>query len=372
MRIAFLGVGQVGAPLAVQLQRLGHTVTIAAREPASASVRAALEREPALTVAAPLEAVDQAELVVLATPWSAVAGTLPPLAAALAGTVLVDATNPVGPELSHGLASRTSGAEEVQRLVPAAKVVKAFSTVGYENLEDSTYPGHGSLRPAMLLAGDNPAACATVAELCEELGWEPVVAGPLRSSLQLEHLALLWIRMARLQGMGADFVWALLRRPAAGTQSAMSLPEAGSGTGAMAAREAIEEEAKAVVRAYVEAFNRGDLEALEALLSDEAEIQGVRGWGGFAQVAPIWRQLIEGYGIQLEVQSLIAEGNQVMARFLERGTFRAPAFGAEPTGRSYELVAFESFEIEGGRIRRRWGARDSASQARQLGLTPEA
>ncbi len=47
---------------------------------------------------------------------------------------------------------------------------------------------------------------------------------------------------------------------------------------------------------------------------------------------------------------------------------RAPAFGHAPTGRSHELVAMEWIEIEGGKIRRRWGARDALSQARRPGI----
>lgn len=109
---------------------------------------------------------------------------------------------------------------------------------------------------------------------------------------------------------------------------------------------------------------------MRALLADDAEIQGVMGRGMVERVEPVWRQLIEGYGMQLRLEELIAEGNRVAARFTETGTFRAPAFGREPIGRSYELVALELFEIEGGRIKRRWAARDSASQARQLGISP--
>ncbi|ASC72935.1 hypothetical protein XM38_038950 [Halomicronema hongdechloris C2206] len=130
----------------------------------------------------------------------------------------------------------------------------------------------------------------------------------------------------------------------------------------------IEEESKAVVRQYVEAFNRGDLDALKSLLTEDVEIQGVLDEGGFEKIAPIWRQLIEGYGMQLNVQSLIAEGNVVAARYVETGTFHVAAFGNQPTGKSYELVAMEWFEIENGKIKRRWGARDAASQARQLGI----
>jgi steroid delta-isomerase-like uncharacterized protein len=130
----------------------------------------------------------------------------------------------------------------------------------------------------------------------------------------------------------------------------------------------IEEQSKAVVRCYVDAFNRGDLQALKALLADDAAIQGVMGHGLFEKVEPIWRQLIDGYGMQLAVQALVAEGGVVAARYIERGRFKAPAFGHQPTGKSYELVAMEWFEIENGKIKRRWGARDSAAQARQLGI----
>ena len=130
----------------------------------------------------------------------------------------------------------------------------------------------------------------------------------------------------------------------------------------------IEEQSKAIVKSYAEAFNRGDLNALKALLAEDAEIQGVMGQGVFEMVEPIWRQLIEGYGIQLSIQELVAEGGKVAARYIETGTFKAPAFGHQPTGKSYELVAMEWFEIEHGKIKRRWGARDSAALARQLGI----
>ncbi|WP_317930500.1 nuclear transport factor 2 family protein [Halioxenophilus sp. WMMB6] len=129
-----------------------------------------------------------------------------------------------------------------------------------------------------------------------------------------------------------------------------------------------EDAAKAVVMQYVEAFNQGNMNKLREILADDAQIQGVFGQGIFDKIAPIWRQLIEGYGMQLEVQSMVAEGNTVAVRYLESGTFRAAAFGQQPTGKSYQLVAMEWFEIEAGKIKSRWGARDSASQAKQLGI----
>jgi SnoaL-like domain len=78
-----------------------------------------------------------------------------------------------------------------------------------------------------------------------------------------------------------------------------------------------EEGSKAVVREYVEAFNRGDLQRLKELLADDAEIQGVKAKGTFEKVEPVWRQLIDGYGVQLKIEGLIAEGKTVAVRYLE-------------------------------------------------------
>jgi steroid delta-isomerase-like uncharacterized protein len=129
-----------------------------------------------------------------------------------------------------------------------------------------------------------------------------------------------------------------------------------------------EEGNKQVVLSYVDAFNRGDMDALRKLFTDEALIYGVLGWGGLDKVIPIWRELHEAFAIQLQVESIIAEGDTVAVRYTERGTSVSSFRGAGPTGKSYEIVAMEWFIIEGGRIHRRWGARDSAAQSRQMGL----
>lgn len=131
------------------------------------------------------------------------------------------------------------------------------------------------------------------------------------------------------------------------------------------------EQNREVVRAYVEAFNRGDLDALKALFAPDAEVQGVLGAGIVDKSAVIWQQLIEGLGINLTIVELVAEGDRVAARITERGVFQGRLMGHEPTGRSYELVAIEWFVIRDGRIARHWGVRDGASQARQIGLPIE-
>lgn len=133
----------------------------------------------------------------------------------------------------------------------------------------------------------------------------------------------------------------------------------------------IQDENKALVKRYVDAFNRGDLDGLCALFAPDAVVHGVLGWGPVSKVRTVWQALIESYRMQLQVESMVAEGDVVAVRYVERGTSTAPFLGGPPaTGRSYEIVAMEWFEVEGGLIRRRWGARDSGAQLRQMGLPP--
>jgi len=212
MKITFIGVGNVGGPLADHLQKLGHEVTIAARNPDSQSVQNALSRNSHFVVKAPIAAVEEADVVFLATPFAANEAALSEVSTALDGKILVDCTNPVGPNLSHGLKSERSGAELVQSFVPNAKVVKAFTIYGCENFENNNYPDYGNLKPAMLIAGNDSPAKQTLATLCQDLGWEPIDTGNLAMSLHLEHMTLLWIKMARVQGWGTGFVWGMLRK----------------------------------------------------------------------------------------------------------------------------------------------------------------
>lgn len=211
MNITFIGAGQVGAPLAAHLAEAGHRVVLAENKSASPSVAAALKRSPRLSSAPVTEAVEGAEVVFLATPFAANEAVLTPLTEALAGKVLVDCTNPVAPGLKHGLDSTRSGSEFLQSLLPATRVVKAFTIYGFENFEDPAYPAY-PVKPAMLFCGDDPAAKHVVRPLIEDCGFEPVDVGGLVQALHLEHMTLLWIRMVRAGGQSPNIVWAALRR----------------------------------------------------------------------------------------------------------------------------------------------------------------
>ena len=126
---------------------------------------------------------------------------------------------------------------------------------------------------------------------------------------------------------------------------------------------------KAVVMAYVEAFNRGDVDGVCRLFTPDALVWGVLGWGKMDVVRPVWRELVERLQMKLQVESIVAEGDVVAVRYTERGTSVKSFHGQGPTGNSYEVAAMEFFELRDGLIHRRWGARDSANIARQLGFS---
>ena len=129
-----------------------------------------------------------------------------------------------------------------------------------------------------------------------------------------------------------------------------------------------EEANKQIVHEYVDAFNRGDLEALTELFAPDALVYGVLGWGGLNQVVPIWQEIKAAFAIQLQIESIIAEDDIVAVRYVEGGTSVGSFRGGAVTGKSFEVVAMEWFIIRDGKIHRRWGARDNAAQLRQMGL----
>jgi hypothetical protein len=211
VKIAFIGYGQVGAPLADHLQRVGHYVALAANDPSSESVKKALAKNADLKVSSPKDAVRDAEVVFLATPFQANETALKAVSEEIRGKILIDCTNPVGSNLSHGLNNVQSGSEMVQKLLPDTKVVKAFTIYGFENFENSFYPGY-NVQPAMMYCGNDSGAKKIVGELITQLGWEPLDVGGLEQALHLEHMTLLWVRMVRVNGHSPHMVWAKLTR----------------------------------------------------------------------------------------------------------------------------------------------------------------
>ena len=208
MKIAIIGAGSVGGNLARGWAKKGHTIIFGARDPKSAKLQGPLSEVAGSRAASIADAVAGAEVVVLATPWE---GTTALVAGLDLGTrVVIDATNPLAPNLS-GLVvgGNTSAGEQVAKVAKSARVVRCFNTTGANNYLNPTYPGGAA---TMFYCGDDGEAKAVVRRLGEDLGFAMVDAGPLTRARLLEPLALLWISMAYPQGMGREIAFRLERR----------------------------------------------------------------------------------------------------------------------------------------------------------------
>lgn len=126
------------------------------------------------------------------------------------GKVLIDATNPLLPNLAGlEVGTSSSGAELIASWAPGARVVKAFNTFGANVMAT---PEFGGARPVLFYCGDDGAAKSAVGELAEAIGFDAKDAGPLRQARLLEPFALLWISLAMAQGYGWDIAFQLLKR----------------------------------------------------------------------------------------------------------------------------------------------------------------
>jgi NADPH-dependent F420 reductase len=195
MKIGIIGAGNVGGSLAAAATSAGHEVVLSAGSADSAQAAAATARARAATSNG--DAVQQAEVVVLAVPHGAVAGVVAELGEALKGKVVVDATNPLNDTYSDLTTSGVSAAESLQQQVPGASVVKALNTVfasRYANPSEDGQPLDA------LIAGDDEAAKGTVTALVDSLGFRPVDVGGLRMARTMEELAFLNISLNASRG----------------------------------------------------------------------------------------------------------------------------------------------------------------------------
>ena len=206
MRIAIIGAGNVGTSLAGGWRKAGHDIVFGVRNPAGRKAELAAPGD----VETANGAAGRATVIVIAVPWTGIDEVTTAIAAAAAGKPVIDATNPIAPPYADlAVAGSDSGAEQVARRLMRSRVVKAFNTVGAEVMADPRYPDG----PAMLLvAGDDPGAKATAIALARDLGFEPIDAGPLAMARYTEPLAMLWIKLALVQGLGRRFAFRLLQR----------------------------------------------------------------------------------------------------------------------------------------------------------------
>jgi 8-hydroxy-5-deazaflavin:NADPH oxidoreductase len=207
MQIGIVGSGNVGGTLGRRFAEAGHSVIFGSRRPDSPEARE-LARISGARVAAPREAAQAAEVIVLATPWPSTGEAVRGLGD-LTGKILLDATNPLNATfdaLDPG--NTSSGGELVAQWAVGARVVKIFNTIGYNVMADPSFPGG----PATLFyCGDDPAAKSVARDLAAQIGFDPVDAGPVSKARVLEPLALLWIGLA-FGGHGREIAFRLVRR----------------------------------------------------------------------------------------------------------------------------------------------------------------
>ena len=209
MKLAVICAGSVGGTLGKRWAELGHAVSFGVRDlddkDANALV-AGIKGEARL--ASPRDAVKDAEEVVLATPYAANAEAIA-AAGDLSSKILIDVTNPIGPNLTLAVGFDDSGAEEVAKLAPRAHVYKAMNQVGFEVMADPAFAGG---KPVMFVAGNEPGGKQVVLDLVSALGFEAIDAGELEAARLLEPFAMLWIHLMARRKMGRRFAFALLRR----------------------------------------------------------------------------------------------------------------------------------------------------------------
>lgn len=197
MKVGILGSGQVAQSLANGFLALGHEVMLGSREPGNpAATKWAQGAGAKASVGTFEQAAVFGEFVVLAT-----LGTATPQAIERAGLqhfdgkLVLDVTNPL--DYSQGMpptlvgAAGSSAGEIHQRLLPKARIVKTFNTVGNAlffrpQLQDG-------VRGDMFLCGDDADAKQRTAELIRQFGWEPVDIGGIGASHYLEATCMVWI-----------------------------------------------------------------------------------------------------------------------------------------------------------------------------------
>ncbi|WP_165313573.1 NADPH-dependent F420 reductase [Vibrio ziniensis] len=209
MNIAIIGSGNIGSGLALTFGQTAYNVILSSRN--EESTRAVVAKLGKTNVKASniADAVKASEVVILATPYDAVSSLTN--AADFSGKIVIDVTNPVKADFSGlSVGFETSAAEEIQKLLPQATVVKAFNTVFAQVYEQGLeFDGH---KAQTFVAANDDVAKQTVLSLANEAGFEAVDAGALTNARYLEPLAYMNIHFGYMLNKGTQIIPAWLSR----------------------------------------------------------------------------------------------------------------------------------------------------------------
>jgi hypothetical protein len=172
----------------------GHEVMMGTRDPGKLADWS--DQNARVSVGSAAEAAAFGEVVVLAVKGSAAGDVLAAAGAdALAGKPVIDATNPIADAPPENGVLRfftdldDSLMERLQRDVPQARMVKAFSSVGNARMVDPDFDG---VRPTMFICGDDTEAKRIVTDILDQFGWETADMGPVQAARAIEPLCILW------------------------------------------------------------------------------------------------------------------------------------------------------------------------------------
>lgn len=184
--LGIIGSGHIGGTVAQLAVDAGIDVVLSnSRGPDS--LRGLVEQlGPRARAATPREAAFAGDWTIVSVPFSAVTA-LP--VDELAGRVVIETNNyypgrdGLIPELSNG---NLSAGELFARLVPGARVVKAFNTIYFGHLLSLARPSGAADRSALPITGDDPEAKESVRSLLDRLGYDTVDVGATRESWRIE------------------------------------------------------------------------------------------------------------------------------------------------------------------------------------------
>lgn len=184
--IGILGAGKVGIVLAQLALQADYTVYLAGSgDPAQIALTTKVLAPGAVAVKNS-DAARQSDIVILALPLSKYM-TIPK--DALAGKIVIDAMNhwwEVDGQRHTILDDQQPSSQFIQEFLATARVVKAFSHVGYHDLHDQPRPAGTADRKAIAIAGDDSDALKAVAQLVDDFGFDHLLIGDLSHSIVLE------------------------------------------------------------------------------------------------------------------------------------------------------------------------------------------
>ena len=195
MRVGILGSGLMGGKLGTIFARAGHEVVFSYARHKEKLEKLARDAGNA-RAGTPREAAQEADALLLAVHWSRVEDVLHQ-AGDVSGKVVLSCSLPMNAEDTGLVIAHTgSGAEELAKMIPQARVVSAFNTVPSEVLFGVYEARRKASRPSLVYCGDDESGKAVAADLIRDVGFEPVDAGPLRIARYTEPFALLVAQLA--------------------------------------------------------------------------------------------------------------------------------------------------------------------------------